>query len=784
MFRHYIKTALREFRGNPVYNIISVVCLAVGTLIFAVLEYDLDNDMLFDRRLSWNDRIVEAVYVEHFDDGRPDTIAPYEILEQHHFETSGIELVSGSSFDRKYGEAYEEEITVHDEMVLTEPDGSSVAVTGSFDNVMSGYYKIKGLTLLYGDRVPMNRREVIVKESLLKRLSVKGDIDGCILESSAPDGSIIPGSECHIVNVIKDDKWSRRIKADIFLYDYDNRRVYAVLAEGVDIDMANRMLESNRFTRGPRLFTPQVQAIGPSASDRGYIWKRLLSVLALIIGTICYLGNLVSSFTRHWTGNRLRLCLGSTRMGLGWMLICRILTTLFPALGLAVISALLLIPFLNTIDTVVVYYHLPYVIMLEVAVVVAVLLICSIVVIAIIRYAGVTVTDRQNCLSHRERNILKYALLSVEIALSVMALGGSLSMIATMPRPYCPLSRHELKRILTLDMRNGAFSQSRDIITEKVRAIPDVEEVLVTEKPLHPEGMGFDQARVEQFRWFDEIDGRWAYSRYPQFISADSNYFSFFRIPVEQVLNDRSGQDVYVSEGLWQNMADSIRGELDIKVVNDWMPEQAVTLPYRIAGVFKDPMGVFVEYEDEYLLGPLNDAHPGQFLFIKFREGTDIENMRSVIEEICHEETGNMNSGYIAGMGGKWLGTSQDRRLTASLLFSSALAGMLMVLFSIISIITADTGARRKEVALRKIHGAKSGDIARLFMLPYLWVLLISFCIGYPCSRFLPGLADEPILTWRLPATLLITAVVIILTTIRRLRKIMHTNPADVIKND
>ncbi len=783
MFRHYIKTALREFKGNPVYNIISVVCLAVGTLIFAVLEYDLDNDMLFDRRLPWNDRIVEAVYVEHFDDGRPDTIAPFEILEQHHFETSGIELVSGSSFDRKYGEAYEEGITAHAEMVLTDPEGSSVAVTGSFDNVMSGYYKTRGLTLLYGDRVPMNRREIIVKESLLKRLSLNGDIGGYVLEPSAPDGSIIHGTECRIVNVIKDDKWSRRIKADIFMFDQDNRKVYAVLAQGVDMDMANRMLESNSFTRGPRMLTPQVRALEPPMQDRSYIWKRLLSVLALIIGTICYLGNLVSSFSRRWAGNRLRLCLGSTRLGLGWMLICRILTTLFPAAVLAVVSALLLIPLLNSLDTVVVYYHLPYVIMLEVAVTVAVLLLCSIVVIAVIRYAGVSVTDRQNGLSHRERNILKYALLSVEIALSVMALGGSLSMIATMPRPYCPLSRHELSRILTLDMRNGAFGQSRDIITQKVKAIPDVEEVLVTEKPLHPEGRGFDQARVEQFRWFDEFAGYWSYSRYPQFICADSNYLSFFRIPVEQVLNDRSGQSVYVSESLWQSMADSIRGELDIRVVNDWMPEMAPILPYRVAGVFPNPMGAPDEYED-YLLGPINEMHPGQYLFIKFRKGTDMKEMRSLIEDICEVETGNMNSGNIGTMGGKWLGTSRDARLTMAMLLSAALAGMLMVLFSIISIISADTVARRKEVALRKIHGAKSGDIARLFMLPYLWVLIISFCMGYPCSRFLPGLADEPILTWRLPATLLITAVVIILTAIRRLRKIMHTNPADVIKND
>jgi hypothetical protein len=48
----------------------------------------------------------------------------------------------------------------------------------------------------------------------------------------------------------------------------------------------------------------------------------------------------------------------------------------------------------------------------------------------------------------------------------------------------------------------------------------------------------------------------------------------------------------------------------------------------------------------------------------------------------------------------------------------------------------------------------------------------------------LPGLEDVPLFTWRMPLVLLITALVITLSTVWKLRKIMHTNPADVIKSE
>ena len=62
--------------------------------------------------------------------------------------------------------------------------------------------------------------------------------------------------------------------------------------------------------------------------------------------------------------------------------------------------------------------------------------------------------------------------------------------------------------------------------------------------------------------------------------------------------------------------------------------------------------------------------------------------------------------------------------------------------------------------------------------------VLIAFCIGYPCTKMLPGLQNTPLLTWRIPLVLFITAIVITLSTIWKLRRIMRTNPSEVIKSE
>lgn len=780
MFKHYLKTAIRNLKSNSAFNAISIVCMALGIVIFAVLEYEVDNEMFFDRRLPEKGRIVETFLEQRYEDGTPDTVPCYDPKMPQQFESPAIAYVFSTVFDPIYGENYTE--NTYSNLVLTGPDGSSYSVTCQFDNIMPDYFKPKGLTLLYGSRLPQNGREVVVKESLLEQLSIKGDPTEYILEYTSPEGTTMHQEQLHIVNVIKDDKWSRRIKADIFYNVQSLWRVFAVLNDGVDIDEANRMLKDKQFAKhtweGNRLIVPQVRPVQKNPVSREEIWKRILSVLVLIIGMICFMSNLINTFIRNWHNNHLRICLGSKRSGLFGLLSCQILVTLIPATVIALISAFFLIPFLNTLNTRIVYYHLPYILLLELSVSVFVFILCMVAVFIAVRHMDISAPDRKNTLSHKELNLLKYALLTVEMSLSVMALSSSLSMISSVPRPYCPLSRSQLKQILTLDMRNGSFEQSRDIIQSKIRSISDVEDVLMTTVPIIPTvEEEYHQARVWQFR-----DNEGGYAYYPIFIYSDTSYFSFFNIPVERMEYDRSIEGIYVSEKLWKAMDGKYPRVLDMTVPDDYHYENPIKCIYAIAGVFERPMGDLNDYDDGYFLGPFNSQNPGLFLYVKVREGANVNSVISRIEDICEEVTGSPCRDKIGTMGGKWLGSSHSTRITIMLYAIAACAGMLMVLLSIMSIITTETGARRKDVSLRKIHGAKASDIARMFIRPYLWVLLVSFLIGYPCSRFLYVSDNEQLLSWRIPLVLLITALIMTLSTVWKIRKIMHTNPTDILK--
>ena len=120
--------------------------------------------------------------------------------------------------------------------------------------------------------------------------------------------------------------------------------------------------------------------------------------------------------------------------------------------------------------------------------------------------------------------------------------------------------------------------------------------------------------------------------------------------------------------------------------------------------------------------------------------------------------------------------------------FMAFIAGVFMVVLSITSAISTDTGRRRKEVALRKIHGARASDIAKLFILPYIVITVIAFAVGWIIAESISDLLGSVlwirILPWHGLIVFIFIVAVIALSTFWKVRRIMRTNPAEVIKNE
>ena len=120
------------------------------------------------------------------------------------------------------------------------------------------------------------------------------------------------------------------------------------------------------------------------------------------------------------------------------------------------------------------------------------------------------------------------------------------------------------------------------------------------------------------------------------------------------------------------------------------------------------------------------------------------------------------------------------------LLFS--IISLLIASLGIYSAIILDTRGRQKEVAIRKINGAGKKEIALLFGKLYIKALIISAIIVLPVCYYLVYLTRTDI---PLPFTpihwiinVLIVSSIVFITVFWQIRKVAHTNPAEIIKSE
>ena len=119
-----------------------------------------------------------------------------------------------------------------------------------------------------------------------------------------------------------------------------------------------------------------------------------------------------------------------------------------------------------------------------------------------------------------------------------------------------------------------------------------------------------------------------------------------------------------------------------------------------------------------------------------------------------------------------------------------AIVCLLISLFGIYAVATASTRRRRKEIAIRKVVGAKAKDIILIFFREYTIQVLIAGVIALPLAyiamnRWLQGYVYRiSIPLWLLIAVILGVATVVVLTVLGQVLKAANSNPGKVVKND
>jgi len=262
--------------------------------------------------------------------------------------------------------------------------------------------------------------------------------------------------------------------------------------------------------------------------------------------------------------------------------------------------------------------------------------------------------------------------------------------------------------------------------------------------------------------------------------------------------NGAIDKDIFEHFGL-QLLAGSIPDDKEshIHILNEsaikalgWQLEEAIgkkVMGYPVTGVIKD-----------IRLSPVEPVTPTHYMkpwqrkdiaSIVFTYEGDFKEVKKKLEEYFKKACPHIH--FSADTPAQWIENKlTSERALLKLLVVASTVSVLISIFGIFSLVNLSCERRRKEMALRKIHGAKVKDIAHLFAKEYAIVLAISaivaFPIGYAIMKewMMNYVMQTDIPAWMYIGILLLVSVLITLCVGYRVWRAANENPADVVKSE
>ena len=761
MFLHYIKTAWRSICRNWIYSLLSVCCLAIGTAMFSMLFYGINYDDFFENRLPGHKRsrfVCMTIPGNHV--GQQDRIyrsqLPYldykTLLDLPEIES--VSVGGGMSAHLSFADSVK---------VYGMGPVKGVYVDGD-------YFKYWNLSLLYGDRVPQNENEIVVSESLLKRMGYDKDISQCLVKTE----TYRIDREYQIVNVVRDDKWRRSCGYDVFFSTQDWKvqsipfyDIDVVLKEGADVNEINNRLSLTLVDDGEgNSKILQLAGFHENPGDRmEKVLLSMLSILVLLVAVTNYLKHLVMVLKQRNRSNIIQYSLGARQSSLAFMLVAEVIIILLFSFAIAQYVTILVCSWVN--QTVYMgdrYFHLADLIWLNTLTTVCVALV-GVMVCRIAVFGQNKVLRNRIVAYQRERKVLKYIIIGIETSVAVMALASVLDIASTAPRPYNPLSRSESRRTFFVQTEEGdSYTDIQQVFCNMVSRMPQVEDMVSSE-------YDWNGSHASQFN----VQGRmeWLFEK-----GYDILYFRFFNIPIEWLDPTHPTSGYLIDRRTYERY---MRDSVDLSNIST--VSYNTVIPIHITGVYEHYM-LGDPYESAGDVGGLFQYHPiSEYhtnFFVRFREGVSKTEAETLLRDAWKEvNPSSMEDVRISSIP-KY--TDDEYRFTALGFQIGGMVCILLVILSVTSSISAETNVRRKEVALRKINGAKGRNIMALFIKPYCIILAVAFPIGILASLALLGHAG--LYVWIAPVTLVAIALIAALSVWSKIRAIMRTNPAGVIKSE
>lgn len=768
MIKHYLKVALRNLLNYKAHSLISVICLAVGITCFSVANHFINSVTDNDELPNYEGRIELSL-------SSPQTAADFvrwlkeDVAYIEGLSLSGIDTLVASSF------AEQAEVTVIDKNQQAFPFLIQYrCVSPSFFSYYNKKVENKDKKLVAPD-------EVVISRSFARKAFGKENPIGMIVHLET-NYRHLPNQikDYKIVNVVDDDKAE---SIDCYFPLSMNPRlklsVNTYLAGQTTLENLNKLLDKITWKRGEMDLHVRAYSQAERKNDLqrniGILFARFLASLILLSGLINFMKFVIQMFYNRQRELALRKCMGSDVKGMFLLLFTEVFWMLLAAffLSLVITEIFLTLMYTYVPQEDMIQFPLADLYRLQFFLYIGLLAICSIVIIyPIYRLRRLSIIH--HIVQKQKRHVFRNIMIGLQLAISIFFVGGSygivLSYNETWGKMYSPLNKDEEKQVISLSVNSLRMRQNIDAILSDIRSLSDIT----------------DQTGIsEQFNL-----GSFTYMRYEKsghpargvlMMEGNPHYFDFFRIPMEGKKMDCNVKGaVYVSRKFKEQLQkDSIEGTVRLSGSD-----------YQIAGT----------YEALYKEGAADQLNVSGSVFLvspevsiyyfKVIDSNRTPNAIKQITEICRR--------YVPGTLPLDIHCINDTKQTtigimqmvlgASMLL--AVISVLLVILSVYSAISLDTMSRQKEVAIRKINGATPKTIALLFGRVYLIIYLAAFCTIYPLLRLmmasmLAGSGLKNIYRWDWGILLFLAmAFLIFCITAYKIYKVMHLNPASILKKE
>ncbi|MDL2255409.1 ABC transporter permease [Parabacteroides sp. OttesenSCG-928-K15] len=781
MIQHYVKVALRQIGKNKVQYFLSIIGIALGLLCFSMTNYFMHRH--FSQYTVWpNADRMATVSTSYEKKGSLSNYFPGKELQALiENPVPGIEKVAVITRMERANLTY-----IIDEKQEIPYKHNLIRVNADFLDVYS-------ITLKSGKSPLGNPNQVMISESIAKKVFKESNPIGKTLYYNRAESDQSAIIYYTITGVFHDtpypiNDWTVDILMPVS-ENYINPNSYyynevtLMLAQGISPAEAEQRLTTQLpVTEEEEQRRFEVKTLPMQMTEGENI---VMLILIPIIGSLVLLAALINmlkfciqSFYNRTHELSLRKSIGATSWSLFLLLFAEICLLLFiSALTTYCLAELFLPVFysylppdmyrgMGLIETSALYRQMLYYI-------VALILLCSLIAwIAIQRIKHISLIEgiRTNQSKHGFRNFM----LGFQIFICFLFIGGGIGMTLLFQQledeRYYTLNDRECKDIWYVQLRDVQFRGQEKQIVSHIRNIPEVEEVV------YYEYIYTNTATLSETNKQRILQHR-----------SDAHLAELLKFPIRGRMPENENE-VVVSRFLMEEIEkDSINNGTSV-LIGDKL--------CQITGTF-----------DNWPFLPIPEKCGGpeasQFRFIALTGISADQNLPFYVK--CAAGQSKKVKKEILAVIREWLPptipfemeTLYDRnfswngggKMISHLFLLLAAITILITILGIYSAITLDTRGRQKEVAVRKINGAGTKDISRLFGKLYLRLVIVSAVVAIPLVYiFLRATVNREVAWFKNPlywlAIILFVALIVFTTVAWQIRKITRINPAEIIKTE